>query len=149
MIMGTVPNRIFPNKKSDYLIVLRKRCSHAQEEGKPFREGVVLHDGQSGDEVAVSSRYFVALCTTMSAPSSRGLWRYGDMNVLSTMASIPCLLETSAMAAMSVAVISGLAGLSMRTALTSSTMSFSKDSGDVVSDMVYLSRSWRTPCQGP
>ena len=34
-------------------------------------------------------RNFVVECTTMSAPSSIGRWRYGEQNVLSTTTSAP------------------------------------------------------------
>ena len=74
----------------------------------------------------------------MSAPSSRGFCRYGVMKVLSTMVNIPCLLAISDTAFRSVTNIRGLAGLSTRTATTSSAIAFSKASRSKVSAMVYV-----------
>lgn len=49
---------------------------------------------------------------TMSAPSARGVWKKGDMNVLSTTSSAPCARATAAIAAMSVILSVGFVGVS-------------------------------------
>ena len=61
------------------------------------------------------SMYFVVESTEMSAPSSSGRCRTGVRKVLSTASSRPWRLVISAMAAMSVRVRIGLAGVSMKT----------------------------------
>src|SRR5579883_3041188 len=67
----------------------------------------------SAQPVAVPIRNFVVECITISAPSSIGRCKYGDINVLSTLISIPCSWQMSATARMSVSVISGLVGVSI------------------------------------
>src|SRR5206468_551415 len=47
-------------------------------------------------------RYFVVECTTMSAPSSSGRWRYGVAKVLSTTTIAPAACAASAAARMSI-----------------------------------------------
>ena len=49
-------------------------------------------------------------CTTTSAPSASGCWRYGDANVLSTTSSAPASCATAASASMSPMLSSGLVG---------------------------------------
>ncbi len=78
---------------------------------------------------------FVALWTTMSAPRSSGFWKYGDMNVLSTMRRIPCLFAISAIFRMSVTRIIGLVGVSMNSARV---LSFMKSSGFSVEQSMWL-----------
>jgi hypothetical protein len=60
-------------------------------------------------------RNFVVECTTMSAPSAMGCWKYGDMNVLSTTRSTFPFRQTALTARMSVNAINGLVGVSMNT----------------------------------
>ena len=55
-------------------------------------------------------RYFVVECTTMSAPSSSGCWRYGVANVLSTTRIAPTSCAASAAARMSTTFSSGFDG---------------------------------------
>ena len=65
-------------------------------------------------------RYFVAECTTTSAPSVSGCWRYGVANVLSTTTSAPRSWASCATASMSIHVSSGLVGVSSQTTRVSS-----------------------------
>ena len=58
-------------------------------------------------------RYFVPLCTTISAPRSNGFWKYGDKNVLSTIRRMLCFFVISANALISVTFIIGLVGVSI------------------------------------
>ena len=60
-------------------------------------------------------RYFVVECTTTSAPSASGCWRYGVANVLSTTTRAPRARARLATAAMSTIVSSGLVGVSIQT----------------------------------
>ncbi len=59
--------------------------------------------------------YLVSECTTTSAPSDRGCWRYGEAKVLSTTRRAPAVRATSASAAMSPMPSSGLEGVSTQT----------------------------------
>ena len=54
-------------------------------------------------------------CTTTSAPSDSGCWRYGEANVLSTASSAPASEAISASAAMSATPSNGLVGVSHQT----------------------------------
>jgi hypothetical protein len=60
-------------------------------------------------------RYFVVECTTTSAPSASGVWRYGDANVLSTARTAPTACAASAAARMSTTFSSGFDGVSIHT----------------------------------
>ena len=66
-------------------------------------------------------RYFVVECTTMSAPRSSGVWRYGVANVLSTTSRAPAAWAASATAAMSTTFRSGFVGDSIQTSRAPST----------------------------
>ena len=83
-------------------------------------------------------KYFVALCTTISAPNSSGRCRYGVMNVLSTIVKMLCFFAIAATPARSVTVKSGFAGLSTKNALTSGVIFDSSVSRFVVSSMEYV-----------
>ena len=65
-------------------------------------------------------RYFVVECTTRSAPSESGCWRYGVANVLSTASSAPAACAASAARRMSTTLRSGFDGVSTQTSRTSS-----------------------------
>ena len=54
--------------------------------------------------------YLVQLSTTRSAPSSRGLWKYGEANVLSTTTSVELSLAMRLISLISQMDIVGLAG---------------------------------------
>ena len=60
-------------------------------------------------------RYFVVECSTMSAPSSSGRWKNGDMNVLSTIRRAPSVRQAEAMARRSAMRNSGFVGVSTNT----------------------------------
>ena len=60
-------------------------------------------------------RYFVAECSTRSAPSSSGRWRYGVANVLSTTVMAPTTAARRATALMSMTFMSGFDGVSIQT----------------------------------
>src|SRR5262249_46828352 len=62
-------------------------------------------------------RNLVSECTTMSAPQSIGLQRYGVAKVLSTISGTPALLAILAIASISVMTPPGLAIDSMKIAL--------------------------------
>ena len=57
-------------------------------------------------------RYLVVECSTMSAPSSSGRWKYGVANVLSTTSRAPARRAISPAAARSHNRIIGLVGVS-------------------------------------
>ncbi len=61
------------------------------------------------------ARYFVTLCTTMSAPNSNGCWKTGVANVLSTTTSALRACASLLTAAMSVISKRGLVGDSIQT----------------------------------
>ena len=61
--------------------------------------------------------YFVVECTTSDAPRSRGRWRIGVANVLSTQSGIFAWVASSATAAMSNTFSIGLLGVSIHTSL--------------------------------
>ncbi len=63
------------------------------------------------------SMYFVAECTTMSAPHSMGRHRYGVANVLSTISGTPCSWAMPATVAMSRTLPPGLPMVSAKSAL--------------------------------
>ena len=62
-------------------------------------------------------RYLVAACITMSAPSASGCVSTGEPTVESTASFAPAACAMAAVAAMSVMVHSGLAGVSTHTSL--------------------------------
>ena len=66
-------------------------------------------------------RYFVVEWTTMSAPRSSGVCRYGVANVLSTTSRAPAAWAASATAAMSTMFSSGFVGDSIQTSVAPST----------------------------
>ena len=72
---------------------------------------------------------FVAECTTMSAPNSIGLSKYGVAKVLSTIRGMPC--EWAIVATLSISVIFelGLPKVSRNRSFVFSLMAFSKFSG--------------------
>ncbi|MCY1539212.1 hypothetical protein D9M68_747890 [compost metagenome] len=72
-------------------------------------------------------RYLVNDCTTMSAPCSIGRSRYGDGTVLSTISGRPWRCASSARAAMSVILPSGLPTDSAKMALVRSSICASND----------------------
>lgn len=61
--------------------------------------------------------YLVVECSTTSAPNSSGFCRYGEAKVLSTTSFAPAVCATSAIAAMSAMLSSGLVGVSIQTTL--------------------------------
>ena len=63
------------------------------------------------------SKYLVVLWIDMSAPSSSGRWKYGVKNVLSTAWGMPWARAISEIAARSVSLSVGLAGVSVRISL--------------------------------
>ncbi len=62
-------------------------------------------------------QYLVVECTTTSAPSASGCWRYGDAKVLSTTSRAPASCATAASVSMSPMLSSGLVGVSIQTIL--------------------------------
>lgn len=68
---------------------------------------------------------FVTLCMTMSAPKARGLWKKGDMKVLSTARSSPLRLAKAATASMSVSFSVGFEGVSHQIILVAGVMALS------------------------
>ncbi len=73
----------------------------------------------------------MAECTTMSAPSASGFCRYGVANVLSATTRAPRAWATSATAAMSTHVSSGLVGVSNHTSAVPSGHSAASVAGSV------------------
>ena len=58
--------------------------------------------------------YFVALWTTMSAPSVSGFWKCGERKVLSTVSRAPFSWASAARARISLTSIIGFDGVSMK-----------------------------------
>src|SRR5712692_7580682 len=83
--------------------------------------------------------YFVALCTTASAPRCSGCCRYGVANVLSTQTIAPWLCATSLTASMSTTRSSGLVGDSSHTKRVDGVIAFSTASRSVASTAVKVS----------
>ncbi|MNV77398.1 hypothetical protein D3C71_1708120 [compost metagenome] len=69
----------------------------------------------------------------ISAPSSSGRWKYGVSSVLSTIVSRPCGLAHVQTASISVIIISGFVGVSMKTAFVFSLRTASSASRSLVS----------------
>ncbi len=68
---------------------------------------------------------FVADSTTISAPCSRGLMRYGVANVLSTIRGIPCLWAISESFSKSDTLELGFPSVSVNSALVFSSIALS------------------------
>jgi hypothetical protein len=80
--------------------------------------------------------YFVTLCTTTSAPSSRGRWSAGVANVLSTTTRTPAACAVAAAAARSTIRSHGFVGVSTHTYLVVSRIAPASASGSVRSHTV-------------
>ena len=80
-----------------------------------------------GSEMCIrDSIYLVVECTTTSAPNSKGLWKYGEANVLSITVKIFRFFVTSEQAEMSCSRTIGLVGDSSQTSLVDFFMRFFK-----------------------
>ena len=70
--------------------------------------------------------YFVNECTTMSAPCSIGLNKYGDGTVLSTISGILCLCATRAISGISTTLAAGFPIDSQKIAFVFLSINFSR-----------------------
>lgn len=82
------------------------------QEADLLGERVVVEDHGAAEHVGVAAQVLAVECTTTSAPSVSGCWRYGDANVLSTTTVAPAAWPRSASARMSLIFMSGLLGVS-------------------------------------
>ena len=97
-------------------------------------------------EVPWPPMYFVAECTTMSAPRSNGLHRKGVGAVLSTISGRPCSCAASAQARMSTTLIFGLPMVSAKTSLVLSSTNFARSSGLFGSTKRTSMPNWGSVC---